>query len=174
MTSRDDTPTSRSLTVLVELPVSERSGPAFESGISLPMTCEEWFSIQAALRSQPAASRDAVLEEAAKACDRKAKEWRDLDQPFAADMSDENARDIRALKNADPQAVTASTASNTPTGPAESAPSAQRCVVVPLADVEWLVKHGDCTLSGDTTTILNYAYAVYSHAKKWLGERPLP
>lgn len=56
---------SRSLSTLAELPVSERPGPAFKEGISLPMTCEEWFSIQAALRSlrSETAGRNSAADE---------------------------------------------------------------------------------------------------------------
>ena len=42
----------RPLGVLLDLPVSERCGPAFQSGISLPMTPAEWFVIKEALSAR--------------------------------------------------------------------------------------------------------------------------
>lgn len=41
----------RSLRTLATISCSERPGPAFAEGISLPISCEEWFAIQRALES---------------------------------------------------------------------------------------------------------------------------
>ncbi len=41
----------RSLRTLADVSFSERPGPAFAEGISLPISCEEWFAIQRALES---------------------------------------------------------------------------------------------------------------------------
>ena len=61
MNSRS-TPPPRPLSLLVEVPFSERPGPAFSDGISLPMTCEEWMTIRDALRQRAAQEIVALVE----------------------------------------------------------------------------------------------------------------
>lgn len=45
----DDCPMPRPLRVLASISCSERPGSAFKEGISLPISCEEWFAIQSAI-----------------------------------------------------------------------------------------------------------------------------
>jgi hypothetical protein len=53
----DNRPPSRSWRTLADLAFSERPGPAFKEGITLPMTPEEWGRIQDLLRSLPSEKR---------------------------------------------------------------------------------------------------------------------
>lgn len=46
-----EAPIERSIETLLALPVSERPGPAFAAGISLPMSVEEWFRLRTLLHS---------------------------------------------------------------------------------------------------------------------------